>query len=178
MSGEHPKELWQRAQNALKSAEVLVGVSGDDAASRAYYAAFHAVSALFATRGQVFSKHTAVRAAVHRDLVHTASEAAHRRGIAARRAIRCRRVSGVDGGCATCSQILMKWRRRNEPEVCPNLDHDSRPLVGCPEADSCSRIRGRDGPARPDGAVATGRCAGWFCTSHRQPCECVPSICI
>lgn len=71
MSSDHPQELWQRAQNALMSAEVLVGVSGDDAASRAYYAAFHGVSALFAARGHHFSKHTAIRAAIHRDLVHT-----------------------------------------------------------------------------------------------------------
>ena len=43
----------------------------DFAASRAYYAAFHALTTLFALRGQAFSKHTAIRAALHRDLVHT-----------------------------------------------------------------------------------------------------------
>lgn len=38
-------------------------------ASRAYDAAFHAVSALFAAEGTFFRKHSAVEAAVHRDLV-------------------------------------------------------------------------------------------------------------
>jgi len=36
-----------------------------------YYAAFHAVTALFALEGKSFSKHTAVRAAVHGELVKT-----------------------------------------------------------------------------------------------------------
>ena len=53
----------------MKSAEALLRVSADDAASRAYYAAFHAVSAGFAASGRTFTRHTAVRAAVHRDLV-------------------------------------------------------------------------------------------------------------
>ncbi|MFO7897635.1 MAG: HEPN domain-containing protein [Planctomycetota bacterium] len=61
---------WQRAQGALDAAHVLIDVDPNSAASRAYYAAFHAVSALFAVRGEAFSKHSAVRAAVHRDLVH------------------------------------------------------------------------------------------------------------
>jgi len=46
-----------------------MGVSFDDAVSRAYYAAFHAVSALFTLEGREFHRHTAIRAAVHRDLV-------------------------------------------------------------------------------------------------------------
>ena len=70
MSTEYADDLWQRACRALRSAEALLPVSADDAASRAYYAAFHAVSAWFAVQGRVFSKHTAIRAAVHRDLVH------------------------------------------------------------------------------------------------------------
>jgi uncharacterized protein (UPF0332 family) len=44
-------------------------MDSDAAASRAYYAAFYAVSALFALEGKTFSKHAAVEAAVHRDLV-------------------------------------------------------------------------------------------------------------
>jgi uncharacterized protein (UPF0332 family) len=36
-----------------------------------YYAAFHAVSALFALQGKTFTKHRALEAAVHRDLVRT-----------------------------------------------------------------------------------------------------------
>lgn len=62
MTFEYAKELW----------------------SRAYYASFHAVSAMFAMQHKNFSKHTAVKAAVHRDLVNTGKwpkelgEAAHR----------------------------------------------------------------------------------------------------
>ena len=69
MSDSYAKDLWTRAENAMKSAEVLLPVSPDDAASRAYYAVFHAVSAAFALVGRVFKKHTEVRAAVHRDWV-------------------------------------------------------------------------------------------------------------
>lgn len=69
MSLDYARDLWDRARNALRSAETLLVVSSDDSASRAYYAAFHAVSAAFAVSGQDFSKHTAVRAAVHRDWV-------------------------------------------------------------------------------------------------------------
>jgi len=59
---------WQRAASALESARRLADMDPDSAASRAYYAAFHAVTALFALRGQSFSKHSAIRAALHRDL--------------------------------------------------------------------------------------------------------------
>jgi uncharacterized protein (UPF0332 family) len=71
MSLEYALDLWKRAVNALKSAEALLSISSDDAASRAYYAAFHAVSAMFAIDNKSFSKHSAVRTAVHRDLVNT-----------------------------------------------------------------------------------------------------------
>lgn len=43
----------------------------DAVASRAFYAAFYTVSALFALQGKTFSKHSALEAAVHRDLVKT-----------------------------------------------------------------------------------------------------------
>lgn len=61
--------LWNRAVRALHAATLLVVEDPDSAASRAYYAAFHAVSAVFALQGRTFRKHTAVEAAVHRDLV-------------------------------------------------------------------------------------------------------------
>jgi len=64
-------DLWGRAEEALAAAEALRTVSPDGAASRAYYAAFHAVSALFAQDGRSFTRHTAIEAAVHRDLVRT-----------------------------------------------------------------------------------------------------------
>jgi uncharacterized protein (UPF0332 family) len=62
---------WQRAHRSLASACQLVDSDPDSAASRAYYAAFHAACALFAFRGQTYSKHSALRAAVHRELVHS-----------------------------------------------------------------------------------------------------------
>lgn len=57
-------EAWRAARDLLP--HYL-----DASASRAYYAAFYAVSPLLALRGQSFSKHSAVEAAVHRDLVRT-----------------------------------------------------------------------------------------------------------
>jgi uncharacterized protein (UPF0332 family) len=62
-------DYWQRACQALRTAEALVDSDPDASASRAYYAAFHAVSALFASQNQTYSKHTAIERAVHRDLV-------------------------------------------------------------------------------------------------------------
>lgn len=62
-------ELWERALEALRAAEALVDVSADAAASRAYYAAFYAVSALFAAEGVTFRRHSGLEAAVHRQLV-------------------------------------------------------------------------------------------------------------
>ena len=62
---------WDRARTALRTARQLCPSDPDSAASRAYYAAFHALTALFALRGEVFKKHSALRAALHRDLVKT-----------------------------------------------------------------------------------------------------------
>ena len=63
------RELWNRAVRSLETSAKLVGDDPDAAASRAYYAAFYAVSALFALQGRTFTKHRAVETAVHRDLV-------------------------------------------------------------------------------------------------------------
>jgi uncharacterized protein (UPF0332 family) len=63
------QELWERALQALQTAEDLVNRDPDASSSRAYYAAFYAVSALLAVDGQSYSKHTAVERAVHRDYV-------------------------------------------------------------------------------------------------------------
>lgn len=60
---------WERARRALASAAQLIESDPDSAASRAYYAAFHALTALFALRGQTFSRHTGIRAALHREFV-------------------------------------------------------------------------------------------------------------
>lgn len=62
-------DFWSRAQQALRTAKNLERTDPDAAASRAYYAAFYAVSALFALEGKTFTKHSAVRAALHRDLI-------------------------------------------------------------------------------------------------------------
>jgi uncharacterized protein (UPF0332 family) len=64
-------DLWERAKQAIKTAETLVTMDSDACASRAYYAAFYAVSAYFLLQGKSFSKHSALEAAVHRDLVKT-----------------------------------------------------------------------------------------------------------
>ena len=63
--------LWDRAIRTLNTASVHTIDDPDSAASRAYYAVFHAVSALFALQGKTFTKHTALEAAVHRDLVRS-----------------------------------------------------------------------------------------------------------
>lgn len=65
------EDLWARAKDALKASRHVLPISPDTAASRAYYAAFYAVSAHFALDGRTFRKHSAVEAAVHRDLVRS-----------------------------------------------------------------------------------------------------------
>ncbi len=64
---------WRRAHRTLASCRQLAATDPDSAASRAYYAAFHALTALFALRGQSFSRHTALRAALHRELIRNGS---------------------------------------------------------------------------------------------------------
>jgi len=62
-------DLWQRALDALRLARNALPISADGAAAWAYYAAFYAASAHFALAGRTFRKHSAVQAAVHRELV-------------------------------------------------------------------------------------------------------------
>ena len=62
-------DLWKRALQAIRTAEMLVEEDPDASASRSYYAAFYAVSALLAFDQRSFAKHTDVERAVHRDLV-------------------------------------------------------------------------------------------------------------
>jgi uncharacterized protein (UPF0332 family) len=64
-------DFWSRARQALRTAKNLERTDPDASASRAYYAAFYAVSALFALEGKTFAKHSTLRAALHRDLVKT-----------------------------------------------------------------------------------------------------------
>jgi uncharacterized protein (UPF0332 family) len=66
------RDYLDRAGKSLRSARLL-NDSGDydGATSRAYYAAFYAITALFAGRGATFTKHSAIESAVNRDLVKT-----------------------------------------------------------------------------------------------------------
>lgn len=67
---ETAREEWARALRCLDSAALLVESGDPDSAvSRAYYAAFHAVSAFFLLEDREHGKHEAVESAVHRDLV-------------------------------------------------------------------------------------------------------------
>ena len=61
--------LWRQALKVIAVAEKVLPVDRNSAVSRAYYAAFYAVSARFARDGKLFSRHSAIEAAVHRDLV-------------------------------------------------------------------------------------------------------------
>ena len=69
-------DLWRRAVQALATAKSLSSSDPDAAASRAYYSAFYSVSAWFTLSGTIFSRHSAVEAAVHRDLVKAGLSAA------------------------------------------------------------------------------------------------------
>jgi uncharacterized protein (UPF0332 family) len=63
---------WNRALRCATSAGMLLRAGDPDScASRAYYAVFHGVTALFLLEGQEFGKHEAVESAVHRDLVRS-----------------------------------------------------------------------------------------------------------
>lgn len=63
-------EYWKRAMGAIALAQVGIKIAPDGAANRAYYAAFHAVSALFALEGLFFTRHSATESAVYSELVH------------------------------------------------------------------------------------------------------------
>lgn len=60
---------WQRAIDTLVTGKKVLESDPDSAASRAYYAAFHALTALFALQEKSFTKHAALRSAFHRELI-------------------------------------------------------------------------------------------------------------
>jgi len=63
--------LLAHARAKLQAARVLLAARAPgDAASRAYYGAFHAVSAVLVARGQAYSSHAQVLGAFNRDFVH------------------------------------------------------------------------------------------------------------
>ena len=69
---EYAADRLNRARRALKTAQILQAEGDyDGSALRAYYAAFYAVSALFAVEGKRFKKHSAVESALHKDLIQT-----------------------------------------------------------------------------------------------------------
>ncbi len=70
-------DFWERSLDSLRVAKRVVSISPDSAAPSAYYGAFYAVSAHFALDGRTFRKHSAVQAAVHRDLVKGEGWPAH-----------------------------------------------------------------------------------------------------
>ncbi len=73
MNSDYSAEIQaslDRAVDSLGEAETLLEKGYfDGTASRAYYAAFHAVSALLLTRELSFGKHSAAISAFHRDFV-------------------------------------------------------------------------------------------------------------
>lgn len=65
-------ETWQRAHEALQATHaLLIAGFSDFAASRAYYAAFYAASALLLADGKAFRSHRGVLALLHQDYVKT-----------------------------------------------------------------------------------------------------------
>jgi len=64
--------ILAKAERTLKAAEsALADGHFESAASRAYYAAFHAIQALLKSVGQTYSKHSGVMSAFHRDFIKT-----------------------------------------------------------------------------------------------------------
>lgn len=62
--------MLARAADKLTVAEILLSNSAwDDAASRAYYAAFHSITALLFSRGQSYSSHAQLLGAFNREFV-------------------------------------------------------------------------------------------------------------
>ena len=64
------KDHWTRALEAWEAATEITKAYGS-IANRCYYAAFHAISALFALEGRSFRTHAGVHHAMNRDLVKT-----------------------------------------------------------------------------------------------------------
>ncbi len=64
--------LLALSDEKLRAAQLLVqGGAWGDASSRAYYAAFHAVSAALLSRDETYSRHGQVLGAFNRSFIHT-----------------------------------------------------------------------------------------------------------
>lgn len=65
------KAMLAQADEKLRAARLLLeGSAWGDAASRAYYAAFHAVSAVLLSKGESYSSHAQVIGAFNKGFVH------------------------------------------------------------------------------------------------------------
>ncbi len=64
-----PQDLWERAVTSLRAAMAFSTEFPDEAASSAYYAAMYAIESLFLLEGKGLDSHSAVRTALHRDLI-------------------------------------------------------------------------------------------------------------
>ena len=66
------RDLLSKAEQSLKAARHLMEDAFEDfAAARAYYAMFYSLEALFLSREQSFSKHSAIIAAFGKNFVKT-----------------------------------------------------------------------------------------------------------
>ena len=66
------RAIWERANDSLAAAQVLLDSGHPDvAAARAYYAAFYAACALLLSEGKEYSRHGSVIGAIHKDFVRT-----------------------------------------------------------------------------------------------------------
>jgi uncharacterized protein (UPF0332 family) len=65
------KAFWERALTTINTAELVLDSDPDTSASCSYYAAFYAVSALFAGRKILFKSHDGVDIALNRDYIKT-----------------------------------------------------------------------------------------------------------
>ncbi len=71
MKGEL-RALLARAEEKLRAARLLLeGSAWGDAASRSYYAAFHAVSAVLLSRGESYSTHAQVLGRFNKEFIQT-----------------------------------------------------------------------------------------------------------
>ena len=64
------RHFIEKSRDALASARREQPLSAVASINRSYYAAFYAVSAVLAAQGQTFTRHSAVRSALHRDLIN------------------------------------------------------------------------------------------------------------
>jgi uncharacterized protein (UPF0332 family) len=64
--------MLAQSDEKLRAAQLLLdGGAWGDASSRAYYAVFHAVSAVLLSRGETYSSHAGVLAGFNKGLVHS-----------------------------------------------------------------------------------------------------------